>query len=366
MPLTNNREINYLLSLLRCALKGGTVEQDAAVDLQKLFRLAKRQQVYSTVLPVLEESHILSDEQLAEWNNYRFSELKKTLVVNNEREQICKQLDAAGISYMFLKGLVIREYYPKTAMRQMSDNDILYDAAQQDALYGIMKKQGYYVGASGGISDDFYKKPYATFEFHRTLFNPEEPFCPEFNPWEHAVPVEGTCRQQMSKEDNYIYALSHMYKHYYCIDGCGIRFVCDLYLLSHSDDALNWDEIYATLERFGIRKFHDTVLRLAEAVFEDGAADDDAAALLDFLFEGGVFGSSNYDIEAEIAKYGSKTGFLLHRLFPAANEMKREYRTLNDKPYLLPAYYVYRLFDKYKHNKYLMERDLNALKHRKK
>ncbi len=366
MIKTKNAETDYLLSLLACAIKGERAPESDGVDFDKLLKLADSQQVYTTVLPVLEESGVLSGEQKKEWNNFRLSELKKTITVDSERTIICEELDREKIKYIFLKGLNIREYYPKSSMRQMSDNDILYDETRRDDLCRIMKKHGYYIGASGGISDDFYKKPYSTFEFHRTLFNPEEEFCPEFNPWLNAEPFgEGSSRYVMSREDNYIYAVGHMYKHYYCIDGCGIRFICDLYLLSHSGDKLDWDYINKTLGDFGISDFNKTALELADSVFEDKALTERAGELLDFLFNGGVFGKSSFDIDSEIEKYGSKSGFLLHRIFPPLGDMKREYRTLENKPFLLPAYYVYRLFDKYKHNRKYMKRDIDALKNKK-
>ncbi len=371
MIITRNAEINYLLQLLSCSLSGEDAEKNSAVDFDRLLKLAKNQQVYSAVLPALEKTEQLSEKQLEMWNNYRLSELKKTIAVDSERALICDELDRAEIKYMFLKGLIIRNYYPKTAMRQMSDNDILYDENKRDELCEIMKKRGYYVGASGGISDDFYKKPYCTFEFHRTLFNPEEEFCPEFNPWERATPEgEGSSRYVMTKEDNFVYTMGHMYKHYYCIDGCGIRFVCDIYLLKNSGDELDWDYINKTLEDFGILEFSNTVTALADSVFSKEkipaeALSKEEKALLDFLFEGGVYGKSSYDIDSEIEKYGSRSKFLIHRVFPSKEDMKAEYRVLNEKPYLLPAYYGYRLIDKYKHNRKYMKRDLDALKNKK-
>jgi len=367
MIKTDNKEINYLLQLLYCALKEQPAPIDEAVDMDKLFRLAKRQQVYTTVLPALEAGGVLSQEQLAQWNDYRKTELQKLITVDAERAAICSELDALGIPYMFLKGLEIREYYPKIAMRQMSDNDILYDASRREELMALMKKHGYYLGASGGISDDFYKKPFCTFEFHRTLFNPEEPFCPDFDPMAHAVPYgEGSSRMVISREDNYLYAVGHLYKHYYCIDGCGVRFICDLYLLAHSDDVLDWDYIHAELKRFGIAQFNEIALSLADAIFEDAALTEDAKALLDFMLEGGIFGTDSFDINSEVEQYGSKAAFLYHRLFPSREHMQAEYRTLKRKPYLLPYYYGYRLVDKYRHNRRYMQRDLDALKQSKK
>ncbi|MBQ9227398.1 MAG: nucleotidyltransferase family protein [Eubacterium sp.] len=363
MIQTNRKEIDELLVLLRCALTEQPLPPCDGIDFDRLLTLAKRQQVYTMILPVLEAGGVLDEAQHQAWNNYRLSELTKMVTMDAERRAICAELDKENIAYMFLKGLEIRAYYPLESMRQMSDNDILYDESRRDDLIKLMKKRGYYIGASGGISDDFYKKPYCTFEFHRTLFNPKEAFCPDFNPWQHAVAYAPDSAQRViSREDNYLYALGHTYKHYACVDGCGIRFICDLYLLTHSDDVLDWEYINRELERFGIADFNRTALTLSAAVFEDGELTEDAKALLDFMFEGGVFGAHKVDMQAEIAHYGSKTGYLWHRLFPSKADMCAEYRALRQKPYLLWYYYLYRLIDKYRHNRKYMQRDLDALR----
>ncbi len=361
-----DRETEYLLSLIRCAIKGDKAPDNTGVDMERLFTLAKKQQVYCLVLPCLEEANLLDKDQLKQWKNYKLSELKKTITVNSERELICADLDRAGIGYIFLKGLVIREYYPKTAMRQMSDNDLAYDKSRRDELIRIMKKHGYYLGASTDNSDDFYKKPYCTFEFHRELFNDKDDFCPDFSPWENSTPVEGSSRRVISREDNYLYTVAHLYKHYHCVSGAGVRFVVDLYLLTHSDDELDYAYINKTLEEFGITDFNALALGLADDIFEDKEPTSEELELLDFMFSGYIYGSEEYDIEGELDKYGSKSSFILHRLFPSKSFMFDTYKNLGKRPYLLPFYYVYRLFDKYRHNKEYMDRDLSQLKKIKK
>lgn len=361
---THNYETEYLVVLLRCAIRNSPApEPDHAIDTQRLFTLAKKQQVFNTILPVLENIGILSDEELKEWNNYRLSELKKTIVVDNEREKICAQLDEKNIKYMFLKGLEIRSYYPKSSMRQMSDNDILYDKSRRDDLVAIMKKSGFYLGASAGISDDFYKKPFATFEFHRTLFSPEEDFCPDFNPWINSSRVENTSRYRISREDNYIYALCHLYKHYHCIDGCGVRFLCDLFLLTHSDDKLDYDYINRTLDSFGVADFNKTALGLAETLFNDGECNEEQQALFDFMIKGSVYGIAKNKVQDTVDDMGgSKIRYLFYRAFPPVQYMKGNYRILEKRPYLLPFYYIKRLFEKSIHSKKYLKSEINQLK----
>lgn len=362
MIKTGIAEIDYLLCLLKCALLGEKAPKPAeGTDHKKLFETANKQQVYNIILPALQEAGVLTADEEAAWNNYRYSELKRTIVVNNERSAICADLDYAGINYMFLKGLVIRDYYPGSFMRQMSDNDILYDKSKREKLLKIMKSHGFYLGTASENSDDFYKKPYCSFEMHRDLFFEGSEFCPGLDPWENAKKAEG-CRYAISREDNYIYALAHMYKHYSCGHGCGVRFLCDMYLLSHSNDELDWDYISGKFAEFGLSEFHSVVLSLADCVFEEKEPQDAEKQLLSKMFDGGVFGKFERNITEEVNNYGGKLGWLKHRLFPEKSEMKAQYKVLEKKPFLLPFYYVYRLFDKYKHNKKVMMNDLKELK----
>ena len=362
MIKTGNKEIDYLIVLLNCALKKTVPPAPENIDMKKLLKLAVAQQVYNTVLPCLEELNILDDSEKAQWNNYKLSELQKTIYVNSQREAVCADLDEAGIDYMFLKGLIIREYYPQSLMRQMSDNDIMYDESRRDDLYKIMKRHGFYNGAAAGISDDFYKDT-CTIEFHRTLFNPKDDFCPEFHPFEHAKKLStDSHRYIMSAEDNYIYALSHMYKHYHCIDGCGIRFICDLYLLTEADDNLDWDYINQTVERFGISDFQKTALGVCDAVFKDKEPNEEEKELINFMFRGTVYGFSTRTIDDDIAEAGGKFKYLVHRLFPPKEEMLGNYYKLQKKPYLLPVYYIIRLFKKSFQRSDALKKELNDLK----
>lgn len=70
---------------------------------------------------------------------------------------------------MPLKGLTVRNYYPSPAMREMSDNDILFDKNFEDLIRKFMKKQGYKTKADyRHINCE--KKPCFRFEIHMNLY----------------------------------------------------------------------------------------------------------------------------------------------------------------------------------------------------
>ena len=206
-----------LLHLLYCALKEEKPALPTDLNWEALLQLANRQQVYNTVLPVLEKAAVLSPEQLQRWNDYRLTELQRTLYVNSQRQAVCADLEAQNIRYMFLKGLVLRALYPQTMMRQMSDNDILFDPDRRGDLAKIMRVHQFTLTVATDKSDDYYKEPNCLIEFHRELFNHADlqTAFPAALVWQHAVPdPDHPCCYRMSPEDNYLFTLGHMYKHY--------------------------------------------------------------------------------------------------------------------------------------------------------
>ena len=337
-------ESEYLVALLKCALKSESAPDiPVGLNWNELVNLSKKQQVYSTIAPIINKINI-PPEQAQELIFYSQNELVRMIAMKNELEQIEKELEDNQIKHIYLKGLELRNYYPKTSMRQMSDYDILYDKSKRNDLIKIMKKRGFDLVNFEGYGDDFFKKPYYTFEFHRTLFGEQDEFNPDFNPWKNAISVKNSCRMVLTREDNYLYTLLHLYKHYFCREGCGIRFYCDIYLLLNSEDNLNFDYIDEKLKFYGIFEFNKTVVRFVNAIFNGTPCTSKEQELLDTVFVNGVYGKSTdkFEERMELAG-GSKFKYLLRRLFPPKSEMIKNYSVLKKHIILLPFVYIYRL-----------------------
>lgn len=352
-----------LLHLLNCALKGEKPSFSTVPDWEALLKLARRQQVYNTVLPVLEKAALLPPEQLQRWNDFRLTELQRMLFVNSQRQTVCADLEAENIHYMFLKGLLLRELYPQTMMRQMSDNDILFDPRRRSDLAKIMRAHRFTLTVATEKSDDYYKEPNCLIEFHRELFNHTDlqAAFPAALVWQHAVPdPEHPCRFCMSPEDNYLFTLGHMYKHY-IMEGCGVRFLCDVYLLRTKQPDMDVAYLQDMTDKMGITAFCQTVIGLTDAVFANGPLTADGARLLRDMFAGSVYGKGPSMTEKVEAK-GGKGKYILSRLFPEVSIMKSTYPILQRHPLLLPVYYLVRLVSRMKHRKKEIKKEINLLK----
>lgn len=354
-------ETEYLLTLLRCAVRNEQAPPAPEnIDWKRLIDISKKQQVFSMLVQVLDMKS-LPEEQAQELVNYSRSELVKMIAVQNELAQLEALLSENEICYMLLKGSVIRNYYPKQSMRQMSDIDILYDTSRRDDLIRLMKSRGFYLKSAEANSDDFYKNPYYNFEFHRSLFDERDAFCPDFDLWKRALPDEqNRFKYIINREDCFIYALCHMYDHY-CISGCGIRFVADIYVLLSSFDNLDWDYIGKTFESFGFSDFCNNAIGLAKVLFGEKDAEKEEQELFDFLISGGVYGTSDFSKVIE-NNGGSKFKYLMHRIFPPKRQMLGNYPKLKKMPFLLPFYYVFRLFQRLYYNFGGVKKELKNLK----
>lgn len=323
----SNKEVNYLIHLLSCALNEKTPESAGeGIEFSSLLALARKHQVYNIVFPLIKDMDCVLAEDRESWRSYNLSEITRMITVNHEREKIFEALTAENIRFMPLKGLILKNYYPKESMRQMSDNDILFDAAKRDELFRIMKKCGYKSVATGENSDDFFKPPHSTFEFHRELFFSGHDFCPRFDGiWERARrDARNPCMYHMDINDVYIYSVCHMYKHF-STAGCGIRFLADNYVfLKKESEFLDRKYIFSRFEEYGIAEYERKSRELAFKIFDEKELDERDTKLLETYINFGIYGSGQIRLTKDIERLAggdsfetAKKKYILNRLFRA-------------------------------------------------
>ena len=350
-----NSQSRYLIEIIRAALTGSAAPlppQD--MDWQAFFELSKKQEIYSLVAAAVDKS-LLPRDIAQQLDNYSKSELVRMIAMQNELAAIKAQLDESGINYMLLKGAVIRNYYPKQSMRQMSDIDILYSpASKREELIKLMKRRGYKLISSGGNSDDFTKAPYYTFELHRELFKNEYGFFPDFSfVWQNASRLgSDSCEYEMKREDLYLHHIAHMYKHG-MLGGFGVRFLADLYLIcAKCGGALDFDYISGRLEKMGLSDFARRAESAAKALAGVREMSVEDARFISSNCGFGIYGSGVHGVELLYEEFEKNSGrhsalsFMLYRAFPPMKIMQLYYPALKNQPYLLWWCYLKRIFSK--------------------
>lgn len=344
------KQIGYdMLYLTVCAVNGikPDSERISEMDLNELFKICQFHSLTAIVCTALESAGI-SDKNFIEAKS---KSIRKNILLDIEREKICNFMEHNGIWHMPLKGVILKEFYPKTGMRQMSDNDILYDRKYQYSVMQYMQKCGYTVESIGKSHHDTYiKPPVYNFEMHTSLFNKRHEFYRYYSGIKkRLVPDTGKeYTYHFTDEDFYVYMIAHEYKHY--IDGgTGLRSLLDCFLyIKKKGRSLDWRYIFQQLKILGISGFEKKSRRLCMKIFRStdfGKLSSDEKTLLDFYLLSGTYGTHEHQIKNRIVKMKirNKTAYFVKRLFPDIEFWNTYFPATIKMPVMIPFFWCWRI-----------------------
>ena len=368
-----NEVCDLLIALLRSAVSDYTAAElpfDPEL-FESAYLLAKSHSVEAVAYyGVVRNNIVLSPELQNKWRSRQDVNIIKSVVEDSERDSIFALFSKNGISFLPLKGILIKQMYPSPEYRQMADMDILIREEQMERATELLTDNGYQCTRSGiGHHDSFFKPPYVAIELHHEMIPVKHPLYHSYyeNIWGKAIPVTG-CEYHLDWNDFYIYMLVHFAKHYYG-SGSGIRSVMDIYvfLQKHRDDL---DETYLNteLEKLKLKDFRREAEDLA-AVWFEGAEPAVESEMAGYVLESGVYGIREHVLEKRIKdSYDdgklNRLSYIRKRLFPNRNFMAYYYPVLEKKPYLLPWFWMKRIAKKWK-NGVREFRYVNSMEHRR-
>lgn len=352
-------EASYLAA---CALADRIPQPDETVDPDMLYKFCKFHSITSIVAMALErywQEHPAPSEVMDKWRKARDKAIRKNILLNAERERILGHLESIGCWYLPLKGSLLQYDYPQFGMRQMNDNDILYDEGKTEEVHDFMLANGYEtVTYLKGNHDEYVKKPVYNMEMHRSLFmgavNPE--MATYYRNVENRM-----CKDEgnqfgyhFSREDFYIFLVAHAYKHY-LHGGIGIRNLLDVYVYTEKyRDCLDWAYLEKEIRSFGAWEFDEECRRLSRKLLSpEGRSYDFTEAdirALDIYFTSGAFGTSDRVVANKLESAagnggsGGKLRYLLRRMFPPVEYLAENAPILRKKPWLAPLFYLKRFF----------------------
>lgn len=357
-------ELQYsLVMLTSCGINQivPNKQQLEGIDLEKLYRFSKFHSLDALVGMTVKQA---GAEISKSWQEKILKAVRKNILFDVERGKLLDFFEKNGIWYMPLKGILIKDLYPAVGMRQMADNDILFDDAFTKKVQAYMESQGYTADSVGKSNHDVYKKePVYNFELHRALYGKTHSrVWAEYykNVKERLVLTEGTSfGYHFTEEDFYIYILTHEYKHYK-ISGTGLRSLVDVYVcLKAKEQILDFDYIQRECEKLGIAEFERQGRTLCKKVFglsewktkeelEQLLLPEERDMLLYYLTSG-VYGNSDQRIKNGVKEFQDKKkrfpklGYLWNRLFPGADVYVFYMPQAEKHPWLLPIGCVKRL-----------------------
>ena len=362
-----------MLYLITCALHSKTPDKDkvCGMDLAALYRYAGRHTLAAITYDALELLGgstgdgllaIAKDDTLVsvltKWKETRDKALRKNLMLDAARKKLFQYMDAEHIWHMPLKGAILKELYPRQEMRQMADNDILFDANYEAAVKDYFVREGYEViSYAKGNHDVYEKEPVYNFEMHTSLFGEahNEVWAEYYKDIQSKlIKSDNYCLYSFTDEDFYIYFIVHAFKHF---DGCGtgIRYFVDSYVYQNAKN-LDWSYIEGELDKLGVLAFEKTFRSVSMKIFGKGESlsdlsEEEYRMLCDSMFAG-TYGNLQSGIGKKLHKIqgdedritkNTKAKYIIGRLFPPISYYKAYYPFIYKTRIFIPFFVIFRM-----------------------
>lgn len=268
-------------------------------------------------------------------------------------KEIFSAFDEKKINYLPLKGVLLKQLYPKPEMRSMGDVDILIKHEEySEKIIPIMKSLGFKEGRESD-NEMVWNKSLICIELHHRLI-------PSYNKdyydyygdgWRLAKICNGT-QYSMTDEDQMIYLFTHFAKHYRD-SGIGIRHLVDLWVFRSHHKNLNEAYIKSELQNLQLYNFYENIIDTLKVWFEENANNDVSDFITQIIFDSGVYGTNEARVLSNALKLskarkqenGIRKAKLITEIFPPNNYMKKRYPILNSNGWLLPVFWLVRLAD---------------------
>ena len=376
-----------------------------ANNIGRFYYIAKKHNLVSLMEQAMEKMGFESDSDIwKRWLKEKNQLIYKSVLMDVEREAIQDFFEENNIWYMLLKGMVIRKYYPAPELREMADNDILFDNKYSKEVYDFMTARGYKSDDyNKGYHDEYLKPPAYNFEMHRQLVSSKErPKWYEYYKDVKSILInDANGKNQFYFSDNefYVYFIVHTYKHF-LNSGMGLRTVLDVYLyLNNLQDKLDFDYIEEQLKKLDAYDFEQTFRSLAFKMFGENAKEGNAAAdelqdsfdakeqdmlresfdakkqdklcgsfdakeqdkwwnsfddkehdMLSYILDAGTYGNLENSVahkmgytKGEKKKASDKAKYIFRRLFPSMDTIEEFFPFFYKHKWAIPFLYIYRI-----------------------
>lgn len=396
--------IRHIKKILQATNNVGENNSEAN-NIGRFYYIAKKHNLVSLMEQAMEKMGFESDSDIwKRWLKEKNQLIYKSVLMDVEREAIQDFFEENNIWYMLLKGMVIRKYYPAPELREMADNDILFDNKYSKEVYDFMTARGYKSDDyNKGYHDEYLKPPAYNFEMHRQLVSSKErPKWYEYYKDVKSILINdanGKNQFYFSDNDFYVYFIVHTYKHF-LNSGMGLRTVLDVYLyLNNLQDKLDFDYIEEQLKKLDAYDFEQTFRSLAFKMFGENAKEGNAAAdelqdsfdakeqdmlresfdakkqdklcgsfdakeqdkwwnsfddkehdMLSYILDAGTYGNLENSVahkmgytKGEKKKASDKVKYIFRRLFPSMDTIEEFFPFFYKHKWAIPFLYIYRI-----------------------
>lgn len=360
------QNVKILMDLLRCSACGEKADESIISALtpdilQDVYTVSRRHGLSQLIGDALEKADFLGD--LPSHKRLRKEVLDSVFSfekLSYETEQITKLFEENGVSFILLKGAVLRRLYSEPHLRASCDVDILIHENDLKKAGELLEKSLNYQKKGESTHDVTYEFGDVKIELHFSLiekFTAKKSYKITRKVWDFARLKDG-CRYQYILDESFIYFyhIAHCVTHFE-IGGCGIKPVLDLYILRKKSDCKT-PKIKQLLRKSGLTKFEKSLSDLCDVWFSGKEHNDVTRVMEKFIIDGGIGGNEEQNLLMKKHHFGSAAGYTASRLFVPFEELKKDYHILGKIPVLLPFFEALRWF------KILFKKDKKQIKTR--
>ncbi len=331
-----------LIDIINCVLSEKEVHD--IQDWWEINELAKRHRLCGFVYEAIKFREDVDGEELRRIRNKYFASAGQQMRQEHYATELFSALRAKGIPYAPLRGYAMRKLYAKGTLR-MSDNvDVLCRPEHREEVAGILLSYGFRREVPGE-TEDHYILDHVTFHIYTNLkmyHDSVEQYYRDV--WDKMVTQDGV-EYAFRPEDFYVYQMTAM-EQQFAVGGVGIRSVTDLAILKKTYPDLDWEYIRHELAVIGVLGFSESMEKLADVWFFGGQIDDDTLLLGKFIAGFGTpeYAELMYAAETAERSERDKQKYRTRRFFLPYRVMKMRYPVLRKCGFLLPAFWVGRVF----------------------
>ncbi len=347
-----NRNEDALLCLVRCAVCQRPEKLPEGFPLGQLLPSIRHHQIWSLALAGAFRSGLDSNsDAMQQLLTFSVQAMILSEAQTAEANALFRAFSQAGVDYMPLKGIFLRELYPSPEMRPMGDLDILIRTEQYPIIAAIMKRLGFTEGPESSHELN-WQKNLVHVELHKCLI-------PSYNKslysyfgdgWSKAASVpEDAHRFAMSPEDSFVYLFAHYAKHYRD-GGIGIKHLADLWVFRRAYPTLDEAYILGELKKMELDVFYSNVMKTVAFWFDGAPADEMTEHITRVILASGPFGATAAHLNASAVRKAPSGGrqaklrWTLWTIFLPYENMCLKYPFLKKFPFLLPVMWVARWF----------------------
>lgn len=339
-----------VIDLLKAGLMSQQVQLNADFDWSLAYRLGRAHGVLSMLYYGALNNSLNVPQPV--WEKMEAEAVRSVVVDQNQLHELCllqERFFSNGIDFVPLKGMVLKQLYPRTDMRSMGDADILIKTEQYTVIRPVMEQLGYEFVLESDHELVWRKTNALLVELHKRLIpSYNEDYYAYFGDgWRLAQPST-TVEHSMRDEDQFIYLFTHYAKHYRDA-GIGIRHLIDLYVFLQAKPVMDMAYIERELDRLQLLTFFRNTLATLEVWFNGGVDTPMSDFITTRIFGSGSFGTrENHNLSegVKITKTASggqvKLKKLLSLIFPSVKILEVKYDILRKMPFLLPIIWVFR------------------------